>query len=85
MELIKCPNCGATTIEKTTVDKVEKPEEMPFEEYVNREKKYYESLGEVGIQQSSGDIYLSGFYTQKKPLQLVFKCKTCGYTKVVEF
>jgi len=76
-ELIVCPKCGKPTVKEREVYEKEKVEEISLEQHVKQRLAVLQCPTSIG-----GDLQFS-LFTRKLPVQLVFECMTCGYTKVV--
>ena len=82
-KLIVCPSCGKPTVKERMVYLPDKVNEVSLKEYSQRRVNYCKDR-EKHRGYSSGimaDISLDF----PKPIQLVYKCGTCGYTEVHNF
>jgi hypothetical protein len=76
--IVKCPNCEVEGMEVSGVYKVNKPKSITMEE------DHAERMSKFTTQSySSGDISFP-FLTVNIPIQIVYVCKHCGYTKVFD-
>jgi|WetSurMetagenome_2_1015567.scaffolds.fasta_scaffold02220_6 hypothetical protein len=75
--LVRCPNCETEGMDMKEVFNVKKPKVVSIEE------AYKEVLSKYNTQGSSGDMSY-GFFSIATPLQVVYSCRHCGYTKVFD-
>jgi len=76
IEVVKCPNCECDNMDCKEVFHVTKPKVVSMEEDYHRVMSRFNSC-------SSGDMSLP-FFGIARPIQVVYSCRHCGYTKVFE-
>ena len=84
MPRIECPNCKQPTVKETKVypnkDHYAPPTSIEFQ--ANSAKSFYEAVTTwPGL---TGDIQFTELEPIRIPIQLVYTCTTCGYTKVYD-